>query len=134
MVSDFVTPQFFEPSQAVGVRYSFNGAIGAPHSTADGGSLTWLDPTTGQWFQEVNVGGQIQHLALDVQPASGMSLRERVNRASAEPAWWRGLAPEDKAVLRCARQRSGVRKTAGARARDLRAQLAPPPRRRRRRS
>jgi hypothetical protein len=90
-----------------------------------GGYLTWLDPTTGEWWQEINLEGRRQHVRLEVQPDSAMSLREKVNRASREPDWWRGgLKPEDPPLQRFSRLSAGVRRTALARARALRDELA----------
>src|SRR5205814_1452025 len=43
MVSDFYTPNFFDPVTASGVRYSFSGAIDAPRKVLEGGYLSWHD-------------------------------------------------------------------------------------------
>ena len=50
-VSDFYTPQFFDPVQAPDVRYSFTGAIDAPRKILDGGYISWTDPVSRDWFQ-----------------------------------------------------------------------------------
>lgn len=50
-VSDFYTPQFFDPVQAPDVRYSFTGAVDAPRKILDGGYISWTDPVSTDWFQ-----------------------------------------------------------------------------------
>ena len=51
MVSDFYTPQYFDPVKSGGVRYSFTGKIGGPREVLDGGYLSWFDPETKHLFQ-----------------------------------------------------------------------------------
>lgn len=51
LVSDFYTPQYFDPVQSNGVRYSFTGAIAAPREVLPGGYLSWLDPVSRHFFQ-----------------------------------------------------------------------------------
>src|SRR4051812_48573878 len=50
-VSDFYTPEFFDPVTSPGVRYSFTGAIDAPRKVLDGGYISWRDTISGHWFQ-----------------------------------------------------------------------------------
>jgi hypothetical protein len=51
LLSDFYTPEFFDPVLSKGVRYSFVGAITAPRQVLDGGYLSWFDPATEHAFQ-----------------------------------------------------------------------------------
>lgn len=51
LVSDFYTPQFFDPVQASGVRYSFTGGLDGPRRIVKGGYLSWRDPISGAWFR-----------------------------------------------------------------------------------
>jgi len=51
LVSDFYTPQFFDPMAASGVRYSFTGAITAPRTILRGGYLSWMEPQSGHLWQ-----------------------------------------------------------------------------------
>jgi hypothetical protein len=51
MVSDFYTPQYFDPVKSSGVRYSFSGKIRGPREVLDGGYLSWFDPKTRHLFQ-----------------------------------------------------------------------------------
>jgi hypothetical protein len=52
LMSDFYTPQFFDPVQSTGVRYSFTGAITEPRQVLPGGYLSWQDPISRHFFQE----------------------------------------------------------------------------------
>jgi hypothetical protein len=53
LVSDFYTPNYFDPVGAPGVRYSFTGAITEPRQMLFGGYLSWLDPPSNHWWQEI---------------------------------------------------------------------------------
>jgi hypothetical protein len=57
LVSDFYTPHYFDPVTSVGVRYSFTGALKAPRQVLKGGYLSWHDPASDHWFQEIFFGG-----------------------------------------------------------------------------
>lgn len=49
-VSEFYTPEFFDPTVTPGVRYSYTGAITAPRQVLDGGYLTWFDSASHKWW------------------------------------------------------------------------------------
>jgi hypothetical protein len=53
LVSDFYTPNYFDPVAAPGVRYSYTGALTAPRQVLRGGYLSWQDADSGHWWQEV---------------------------------------------------------------------------------
>jgi hypothetical protein len=57
-VSDFYTPNYFDPEFNSSVRYSLTGAISKPREVLSGGYLSWHDPVTDHWFQEVFFGEQ----------------------------------------------------------------------------
>jgi hypothetical protein len=57
VVSDFYTPNYFDPVVATGVRYSFTGAIKAPRQVLRNGYLSWHDPISDHWFQEIFFSG-----------------------------------------------------------------------------
>jgi hypothetical protein len=56
LVSDFYTPNFFDPVKAPGVRYSYTGALTAPRQVLSGGYLSWQDAASGHWWQEIWFG------------------------------------------------------------------------------
>jgi hypothetical protein len=51
VVSDFYTPNFFDPVTAPGVRYSYTGAIKEPRQVLEGGYISWWDPVSTHVFQ-----------------------------------------------------------------------------------
>lgn len=53
LVADFYTPHYFDPVKAAGVRYSFTGAITEPRQVLKGGYLSWQDPVSAHWWQEI---------------------------------------------------------------------------------
>lgn len=57
VVSDFYTPQFFDPVKASGVRYSFGGHIQAPRQVLEGGYLSWHEPVSDHWWQQTWFSG-----------------------------------------------------------------------------
>ena len=57
VVSDFYTPNYFDPVSSTGVRYSFTGAIKAPRQVLKGGYLSWHDPISDHWFQQTFFSG-----------------------------------------------------------------------------
>lgn len=54
LLSDFYTPQYFDPVAASSVRYSFTEAIKEPRDVLPGGYLSWHDPVSDEWFQWQN--------------------------------------------------------------------------------
>jgi hypothetical protein len=78
-MSDFYTPNYFDPVQSTGVRYSFTGAITEPRQVLRGGYLSWHDPATNDWWQEQYFGAQSQFIRLG--PLDGQrSLRAQIER------------------------------------------------------
>jgi hypothetical protein len=57
LVSDFYTPNFFDPVAAAGTRYSFTDAIKEPRQVLRGGYLSWKDPASDHWWQETFFNG-----------------------------------------------------------------------------
>lgn len=93
LVSDFYTPRYFDPLMSPGVRYSFTGAISEPRQVLQGGYLSWVDSTSGHWWQETWFGGAGPTFR-DIGPidAAAGSLRSQIDRiTSAETA--KALSP-----------------------------------------
>jgi hypothetical protein len=53
LVSDFFTPHFYDPVAVPGVRYSFTGAVDGPRKILPGGYISWHDPVSDHWWQQV---------------------------------------------------------------------------------
>lgn len=78
-VSDFITPNFYDPIVTTGTRYSFTGAIKAPRQILPGGYITWVnqDTDTVQQLLYLDATPQIR----DLGSAAGLSLREWVDNS-----------------------------------------------------
>jgi hypothetical protein len=80
LVSDFYTPQFFDPVAVDGVRYSYTGALTEPRQVLDGGYLSWWDPQTKHVFQLFVNGDQQQIEDRGPLPAGFGTLRSFSDR------------------------------------------------------
>lgn len=58
LVSDFYTPNYFDPVGTSGVRYSFSGAITEPRQVLPGGYLSWM--YDGNWYQLQYFGDELE--------------------------------------------------------------------------
>ena len=119
LVSDFYTPNYFDPLQATGVRYSYTGAITAPRQVLAGGYLSWREPVAGDWFQEHRTGVQSQFKNLGPLRPGANSLRAMIDARTPET---RSLAnvPVDHQSMQYARQRLQIaQRGAVAQAGDL---------------
>ena len=84
-VSDFITPNFYDPKAATGVRYSFGGNISKPHEVLDGGYVSFGNPVDNHWYQIIVQNGKAEVRDLGViQANNGKSLRELVDAAVRE--------------------------------------------------
>jgi hypothetical protein len=81
LVSDFYSLRYFDPMVAPGVRYSFTGAIQEPRQVLRGGYLSWVDPSTGSWWQETWFdGNQPSFRELGKLDARNGSFRSQIDR------------------------------------------------------
>jgi len=101
LVSDFITPHFYDPKQAAGVRYSFTGAIGGPREILQDGYISWHDPVSDHWWQETWFGQSKQFKDLGVFDAKSGSLRAWIDGQTEHPGIDQGL-DSSNAVLRIA--------------------------------
>jgi hypothetical protein len=69
VVSDFITPHFYDPMHTTGTRYSFTGAIKAPRQILPGGYISFLNHEADEWQQVIYLGPTPQIKTLG--PASG---------------------------------------------------------------
>ena len=84
-VSDFYTPAYFDPLGSSGVRYSFTGAIQKPRQVLRGGYLSWHDPVSDHWWQEVFFqGNRAKFRDLGVLGQLTESVRGTINRMTEE--------------------------------------------------
>jgi hypothetical protein len=83
LLSDFYTPNYFDPVVAPGVRYSYTGAIKEPRQVLKGGYLSWHDPVSDHWWQEIYFGDQPEFRDIGVlTQKAGSSLRSQIDRVT----------------------------------------------------
>ena len=89
LVSDFCTPQYFDPVAAPGVRYSFSAAVTSPRQVLKDGYLSWRDPVSNNWYQQHRTGNtaDIKNLG-PISPIDG-SLRAAIDQTTRENKWSR---------------------------------------------
>jgi hypothetical protein len=99
LASDFYTPRFFDPVAGRCVRYDFTGAIEAPRQVLRGGYISWQEPTSRHWFQQLWVRGDAPEI-VDQGPydASFGSVRAWIDSLLDHPGIDHGLPAEDPAL------------------------------------
>ena len=84
IVSDFITPHYYDPTSATSVRYSFGGHVKTPHQVLKNGYVSFGDPLTNHWYQVLVQGGKAVTKSLGILNTSGKSLRETIDQKSRE--------------------------------------------------
>ncbi|MCW3126625.1 MAG: hypothetical protein JWO03_2283 [Bacteroidetes bacterium] len=79
-LSDFYTPNYFDPVTAPGVRYSFTGAITEPLQVLQNGYLTWFNPDDGQWCQMKFFGDAPEIVKVEGMEAITGAIRCKIDR------------------------------------------------------
>jgi hypothetical protein len=85
LISDFYTPNFFDPVVAPSVRYSYTGSLKKPREVLDGGYISWMIPATNEWWQAIVSNGQMNFRSLGVLTRNGKSWREVIDSLTFEP-------------------------------------------------
>lgn len=94
LVSDFITPNYHDPTAVHGVRYCFSGAIRRPRDIAPGGYLSWRDPTTEEWWTWSWIGTpQPEFSRLGLIPTGAGPLREAIDSRTDLSFLTAGLPP-----------------------------------------
>lgn len=102
LVSDFYTPRFFDPTRSDGVQYSFTGAIKSPREILRGGYISWHDPVSDHWWQQIWFGARKEYRDLGVfDAAAGASVRSWVDAQTDHPGIDDGLK-KSNATLKAA--------------------------------
>jgi hypothetical protein len=122
LVSDFITPHFYDPVASTGVRYSYTGAITVPRQILDGGYISWHDPVGNHWWQLTNFSGNIQISDLGVLARRQGSLREHINQLTPNTLE-RGLDAEDPILLATQATKEAAKESTGSRAKFWRGQI-----------
>src|SRR5262245_21389336 len=93
IVSDFYTPNYFDPVKSSGTRYSFTGAATGPRTVLEGGYISWHEPISDHWWQLFVVNGKKKYRDLGVFTA----IRENLRAMTDSQTPFDEIAPELKA-------------------------------------
>lgn len=116
LVSDFITPHFYDPRRTSGARYSFMGAVERPRQIREGGYVSWWDPQSDHVWQELWLGAEKEFKDLGQGSFdSGQSLREFVDANTPHPGIDDGLAEDDEALADAREGWEGANASADAR-------------------
>jgi hypothetical protein len=100
LVSDFLTRHFYDPVSSEATRYSFTGAIKRPRTILRGGYISWHDPVSDHWWQQLWFGQRKEYRDLgvfDAQSATG-SLRAWIDSQTDHPGIDQGLKKSDASL------------------------------------
>jgi hypothetical protein len=115
VVSDFLTPHFYDPVVTAGTRYSFGGNLKAPRQILPGGYISWINQEEGLVQQLQYIDPNSPPKIINLGPATGASLREWVdNQTHAATKKHRKL--NDALLGHCRERRVRLDRIAAARA------------------
>jgi len=121
LVSDFYTPSYFDPKEATGTRYSFTGAIKRPRQVLPGGYLSWHDPVTDHWFQEIFFGKEPAFRDIGRITQAEGSIRREVYKRTPEAFQLR--KPQGEMALRASGNIGSATDAGAPRAQKLRSHI-----------
>lgn len=83
-VSDFYTPDYFDPVPTSSARYSYTGFIKKPKQVLKNGYLSWHLPETKEWWQASFFGKKLkyQNITGDMEKVRGATIRSKMDRLS----------------------------------------------------
>jgi hypothetical protein len=117
MVSDFITPNFYDPDATSNARYSFTGVIKRPREILPGGYISWVDPVTADMKQILWVDSSAKPTIRSLGPApKGMSLREFVETKTYRAVYDKRSPPPKATVSARKRYRATLEQAALVRA------------------
>lgn len=122
-VSDFYTPNFFDPEVAPGVRYDFTGKIKEPRQVLEGGYISWHEHRTNEWWQIQYFDGNPKFVNLGVLE-NVRNLREAIDARVKPTPEALGLPESDQSLKAAQHAWHQVEASSNARARMLREQLS----------
>jgi hypothetical protein len=125
LVSDFITPHYFDPVSSAGVRYSFTGAITNPRDVLPGGYLSWHDPLTDHWWQAIFFGENKEFKDNGVFEQA-RSLRETIDKRTPNHELVHGLAADNKQVVAARDKRKAISQATKSRAEAWRSMFGIP--------
>jgi hypothetical protein len=120
LLSDFITPHYYDPNGGTGTLYSFRGNIKGPHTVLESGYVSFGNPVTNEWYQIIVINGQTQVHDLGKLNRNGRSLRETIDeqvRNARKNDHYRTKKP---LAARAAHVGGAMSESSGARAKALR--------------
>ncbi len=119
-VSDFVTPNYYDPVAMPGIRYSFTGAITEPRQVLSGGYVSWIDEEKEECQQLRYLDATPQIFSLG-SPKDNLSLREWIDAQMSgsklqTPRHISGAPRNHTLLQRCRAHRNELHRIATARA------------------
>src|SRR2546429_9054759 len=123
MVSDFITPHYYDPVGSAGVRYSFTGAIPGPRQVLQGGYLSWHDPVSDHWWQAIFFEAKLKFRDLGIITQMKGSLRETIDAMTRPPELMKGLDRNDERLQAARAKMNATSAATNARARAWREQI-----------
>jgi hypothetical protein len=124
LVSDFYTPAYFDPVAAPSVRYSFTGAVTRPREVLRGGYLSWHEPVSDHWHQQIFFDGSVSFRDLGTLARDGRNTREIIDSLTPQTKRLSNLLQEDERLAAAVQAMDGLTTSAGARAARLRTEIA----------
>jgi len=123
LVSDFYTPHFFDPVRTEATRYSFTGALTKPRQVLRGGYLSWHDPVSDHWWQEIFFSQRRQYRDLGLFDAKAGSLRTWVDSQTDHPGIDEGLRKSNATLKAAVAVGKETKKSSSSKAKTLRKQV-----------
>jgi len=123
LVSDFYTPRFFDPVTVPGTRYSYTGAIEKPRQVLRGGYISWHDPVSDHWFQQIFFGAAPEFRDLGTLEGETGSPREIIDRLTRPPQLTSGVRTGARGMAMATAAAQPNAAATNARAQSLRAQI-----------
>jgi hypothetical protein len=127
LVSDFITPHFYDPVKAASVQYSFTGAVKAPRTILKGGYISFHDPVSDHWWQQTWFSGSkptFRDLGVFDAKTAGTSLRSWVDGQTQHPGIDHGLKKSDVSLTAAVKKGEATAKSSNAKAKAWRAQIS----------
>lgn len=124
LVTDFLTPNFWDPVAADGVRYSFQNRIPGPRQILQGGYISWHDPVSDHWWQQTWFGGPApQFRDLGVLTGRAGSLRAAVDFKAQSTRRLKNMTVGSSDLRRALDYRPRIAASTTARAESLRGRI-----------
>jgi hypothetical protein len=123
LVSDFYTPRYFDPVRSAATRYSFTGAIERPRQVLRGGYVSWHDPKSDHWWQQVWFGARKEYRDLGMfDVAKHRSIRAFIDSKTEHPGIDKGLPKSDPSLRAAVQAGKETAKSAASKAESWREQ------------